>query len=461
MTHLPESFGAYFWGGYQALGANSSLAPGLSKLQDAGFIRTARIFIGPRLRNPGRENVYNFDLQQWERECPKDAPFLGAAVRSTYYQRAFALPSLQTIVLTAYDSESQGPMGWADYMLQPDFLAKPENAKSIRDEYRDMTVALYETQRGTGKRFIVCNWETDNSIYFVGAWGYLTNPEKREECNAHPIRPAQRIEGFVRWFRLRKQGIQAGRRIAAARGFTGVQVNDAIEFNSFKGLESAGYPSTLYDVIPRVSPDYASFSSWESCNDGRLDEDLHKLKEQLGSTQLVVGEFGYEGQAREEDSPIGWRFVQAARAIARAQLPVAIAWEGYRPDYYGLLNADGSERAIMKDLRQGLHDYPQAESGIKIRGINDRELDRGRPAFELYGTFPGTVPTQPGQGYEVLVDREGQEITAYVGYESPGEEQINIIVDPSTIGRWCAFRVRRKLDNFTSLEFGPRLIRAI
>jgi hypothetical protein len=200
MTPLPESFGAYFGGGYQASGSNSSLAPGLSKLQDAGFVRTARIFITPRLRNAGQENVYNFDLQQWEQECPINAPFLGAAVRSTYYQRAFELPSLQTIVLTAYDSASQGPMGWAEYMFQPDFLAQPKNAKAVRDEYRDMTVALHETQKGTGKQFIVCNWETDNGIYFVGAWNYSRYEAERERCNADPIRPAQRIEGFVRGF---------------------------------------------------------------------------------------------------------------------------------------------------------------------------------------------------------------------------------------------------------------------
>jgi hypothetical protein len=242
----------------------------------------------------------------------------------------------------------------------------------------------------------------------------------------------------------------------------GVQVNDAIEFNSFKMLESAGYPSALYDIIPRVSPEYASYSSWESCEDGRLDEDLHELKQQLGSTQLVVGEFGHKCQAKEGGSPFSWRFVQAARAIARARLPVAIAWEGYYrpvPYYFGLLNEDGSERAIMEDLRRGLQDYPPGESEIRIRRINYRGLDHGSPAFELYGTFPGTVPAQPGQGYDVLVNsEEGQEIAAHVGYESPNQEQINIIVDPITIGWWCTFRVRRKLDNLTSLEFGPRLI---
>jgi hypothetical protein len=50
----------------------------------------------PRLRNPGTENYYHFDLKQWEKECPLTGPFLGAAVRSSFYQESLSLPGIQT-----------------------------------------------------------------------------------------------------------------------------------------------------------------------------------------------------------------------------------------------------------------------------------------------------------------------------------------------------------------------------
>jgi hypothetical protein len=174
-SDLPASFGAYFWGGYRAPGTPSSLAAGLKKIQEAGFVSTARIILTPSLRNPGDLNVYNFDLGQWEQECPKALPFLGAAVRSTFYREALSLAGFRTFVLTTYDSTCLGPTGGADNYVRSSFLNVAANADAVRSEYQDLTLALYETQRGSGKRFIISNWETDNAIYWVGASAYATD----------------------------------------------------------------------------------------------------------------------------------------------------------------------------------------------------------------------------------------------------------------------------------------------
>ena len=121
-TAFPAGFGAYFWGGYQAPGAISSLAPGLMKIQEAGFAATARLLLTPRLRNPGTDNFYNFDLNRWEQECPKSGPFLGPAVRSSFYREALSLPGIQTFVLTTYDSVCAGVLGYEGGFYQPSFL---------------------------------------------------------------------------------------------------------------------------------------------------------------------------------------------------------------------------------------------------------------------------------------------------------------------------------------------------
>lgn len=80
---FPESFGAYFWAGYDVPNA---LVSGLTVLRQAGFTSTARIRLLPAVRPQSAldRGEYRFDVQ-WEAEVPPDVPFLPAAVRSTQY----------------------------------------------------------------------------------------------------------------------------------------------------------------------------------------------------------------------------------------------------------------------------------------------------------------------------------------------------------------------------------------
>ena len=332
----------------------------------------------------------------------------------------------------------------------------------MRSQYQDLTLALYETQQGSGKRFIISNWETDNHIYWVTAYAYVTDPVKRAQCDATLPHPADRIEGFVRWFQLRQEGIRAGQAMAARRGLGGVEVNDAIEFASYRLLKSQGYASAFFDVIPRVRPDVATYSAWDTANTGLLDEDLPAIKQQLDGigTQLILGEFGQSYMSQQPGSPIAWRTVKSARAAVRAQIPIVTLWEAFNVTGLadGRLNPDGSPQQIVADLRTGLQNYPDPPSQagsppVAIQAINDRGVISGLHYLELHGTFPGASP-QPGQGYAILVDAEGQPIAAAVTYESTG--QINISFAPQPAGRWCVFRARRRPDQALSPEFGPR-----
>src|SRR5262245_26181663 len=96
---FPDAFGVYFWAGYDV---PTALVPGLIRLQQSGFATIARIRLTPAVHpvSATDRGEYRFD-SQWEAEVPRDAPFLPAAIRSTQYQRAFALPGLRTFVFTA------------------------------------------------------------------------------------------------------------------------------------------------------------------------------------------------------------------------------------------------------------------------------------------------------------------------------------------------------------------------
>ena len=106
---------------------------------------------------------------------------------------------------------------------------------------RDLALALYETQRDTGKTFIVGNWETDNAIYCDGC---TDNTDITNAFDAH-----------LQWFSARKQGILQTRMIAQTRGITGVTVSDAIEFNDLRQDK----PKTIESIIPTIMPEYIPF----------------------------------------------------------------------------------------------------------------------------------------------------------------------------------------------------------
>src|SRR5262249_16846664 len=152
--------------------------------------------------------------------------FLAKAVKSQRYQRAFSY--FKTIILTTYDSACITDIGTdSPRMIDPEWLDK--NAQAVVNEYCEMTKVLYETQKDSRKLFIICNDENDNDILAVT---YVTNPDARKKMDDDKVPPEKRFAGFVRWFLLRKQGIEAGQQWAANQHYSGVEVKDAIEFNS-------------------------------------------------------------------------------------------------------------------------------------------------------------------------------------------------------------------------------------
>jgi hypothetical protein len=455
MPSIPTTFGAYFWAGYDVPNA---LVPGLKILQQAGFQTTARIRLTPDVRPKSSTDrgEYRFD-EQWESEVPHTVPFLPAAVRSTQYRRAFSLPGLQTFVFTAYDSASTGKLFDLDWLNT--------NAELVRSEYRDMTVALFETQNGTKKRFIVCNWETDSMTLFDEVPPYAS--------------ASQRLKAVRRWFQLRQEGIRQGRELALQHSWGGIEVNDAIEFNSFsyhkerQGCFPNGFVGdTLRSIIKDVKPDYASFSAWESTGRCRLYDDLMNIKaflqtETNGHTQLMVGELGVPAHALqtvESTESKARRYIKLAHAAVRADISVIILWKAW--DYFGqsegegLFNADGTERQVLRDLRASFG------ATLKIAGVIDqfdmygsRAPDENR-YFEVYGNFPeanlGNVTESNWAGnYSAIVEfLDGEAVAIDTWGES--ESQINLSLRPHDHQvRWFMLRVRRKRDGLMSPEFGP------
>ena len=286
--------------------ASNSLASGQRWLTRSGF-DTTKIHMTPRtrLRPPAgtqenRDNMYHINLDILEMECPSlppslqnadqnaSPPFLECAARSSMYQELFRIEALKTIVITAYDSASTGDHGilWpVENRKTLRWYQQPGNTERVVAEYRGLALALYETQKGTGKRFIVANWETDSELNDCA--------HHHPECDMVNL-----IEALKRWFLARKEGISQARVIAQARGLTGVFVDDAIEFNN-PPSDNFQASKAINAIILQVMPRYMSYSVWSSISADRggvLDQDIIDIKNKFpnNSPQLYLGELGRE-----------------------------------------------------------------------------------------------------------------------------------------------------------------------
>ncbi len=423
-SYITANFGAYHWPLGAAVGpdADDALMPGQQWLARAGF-NIARVWMSPLLRTriSNAANPYHLNLDVFAQECPvvpqpctpgsdcnASPTFLPCAARSSAYQKLLSLPNLGYIIITTADSASSGDFGTQPKLADPSWIQIAANRAKVVREYRDLALALYETQRNSGKHFIVSSWETDNAIC----------SDATSCTNATGL-----FEAFTQWFMARKQGILEARTIAQARGITGVTVSDGIEFNRVRET----YPMVIDKIIPQVMPEYMTYSAWASSGGGdvnnpnvggQLDHDLIVLAGRFpgNKPQLIIGELGPANYTGEDPSTLrgrneAWQLAQNARAAQRAQLPANILWAAFdnaldpnNPMSEGLLSADGKERHVVSTLRaeliagqRELQSSPQARIG-GIRVTKASADGRDWDLFEMFidptyrqGKFPASL----------------------------------------------------------------------
>ena len=171
-------------------------------------------------------------------------------------------------------------------------------------EYSQFAYKLIRSHAGSGKTFIVSNWESDNLTYCGSAYLYVSSPQFRQRCDADyeviyggNRGPAESLLGLRKWFGARSEGIAQGRLQAAEENYAGVTVYLAPEINSVRDLRELGLASVLTDVLPFVQFDYVSYSCWESLNRAgsreELGADLDTIRTVAGTDAVILGEIGY------------------------------------------------------------------------------------------------------------------------------------------------------------------------
>jgi hypothetical protein len=443
-----RGFGAYFWGG-----AAGPLPGGQRALDRAGFTAT-RLTLTPRMRNGDPvENHFRLDLAALDAACPASVPFLPCVVRQDPVQQAISAASLDTIVLTAYDSATSGSHGQSGAYVDEALMQDPTLQAAVRREYRQLAYALHQTQAGTGKTFVIASWEGDNQAYCGSFFGYWSDPAFRASCGTIASR-TDAVDAMRIWFRLRAEGLQSGRKLALADGYSGVRVASGVEFNintyaySYQ-VGGTTLPSILMDVVPDLDPAYVLYSSYDSQNRGRMELDLDAIQAWLvgvaPGSKLAIGEVAFPEIAVDERDI--FRTVETAKAIQRARVAFAILWEGYdtvagdRVQQFGVLNANGSPRLVQQVLRHELlaqADELRVPTDITVNGITDRLVSDvgGTPYrfYELYGSFPGA-------GYTATAVCDGIGTAVDIVFAGPG--QINVRIPHQYTRRFCSLRLAR------------------
>jgi hypothetical protein len=258
--------------------------------------RTIRVYLGP-------QDVYHVLPDR-----DGGAFSLADAAASPAYHTLFASPSFDTILLTTYTA-SDDQSDWADGYTAEEVAAE-------RQEIAQLGGYLLQTY--PGKTFILLNWEGDNALASVAgnqaAW-----------------------DGFIAWTNARAAGVEDARALAAGAA---AHLYSGVEFNLLRSLATQAPCDTSVNkcvvsaVLPSVSVDYYSYSSWDSLLPDQtpaavateLQTDLttalgwaQRHDPSVTPARFIVGEFG----APREQADLG---ECAATARIAAVLEAIPAW---------------------------------------------------------------------------------------------------------------------------------------
>lgn len=241
----------------------------------------------------------------------------------------------------------------------------PEEAHAYYKEMYNLAAWLLTRYSGTGKVFLLGNWEGD----------WMLNG--RHEPDIKP--PTRAIKGMIDWLNIRQKAIDDAK---AAVPHKDVQLYQYVEVNLVKRALK-GKPSVAYSVLPKTNVDMVSYSSYEAIKGSHrpnlaaikqpLTTIVHYLEGQLHpkaglpfERRVFIGEFGYHANAAKPMT-VKQQFLKSRyvmQAAIRLHLPFALIWQLNNNEYalngtskeMSLVDESGHRRALYFLLQTYLHD---------------------------------------------------------------------------------------------------------
>ncbi|WP_309119138.1 hypothetical protein [Paenibacillus sp.] len=291
---------------------------------------------------------YAEDYPNYNGAAPWPAAGSMVELAQTPYYDAVFRKDFHTYILEAYE--------FPDTYWQ-DGLSDEERVR-VREEFFSFAKHLMTTYRGTGKTFVLQNWEGDNAIG--------ENPD------------AASVRGMIDWLHARQDGIERAR--AELSGDSDVAVYGAAEVNWVSKARD-GAVTVTNDVLPHTRMDLYSYSIYDAgvpVDPAALAANLDYLRSKapdsgvFGANNIYIGEFGLpeNGLGAELQQLHVRQVVDAAIAWG---VRYAVYWQLYcnearqsyadRPSNYSvmgywLIRPDGTKSPAYEELRSRMEKRP-------------------------------------------------------------------------------------------------------
>ncbi len=256
---LRDILGVTHTGGKYSFTDKPYLIEGAEKVQELGC-RTIKLWFSDVVKQ------YPFHSQWPEYHS------LAELAQTPYFQTVFQMP-FKTYILETF-AVGLSDQNWREGMT-------PEQALQEQRQFADLTRYLLTTYRGTGKTFILQNWEGD--------WAARNGFDEKKAI------PQKTIEGMIAWFNARQEGVDQARKEIPD---SGVKVYHAAEVNRVK-IAMEGMPNVVNAVLPHTHNDLVSYSAWDTESDPvlfpkALDFIAANTPDSaaFGAKNLYIGEYG-------------------------------------------------------------------------------------------------------------------------------------------------------------------------
>ena len=327
----------------------------------------------------------------------------------------------------------------------------PEEIEAERTQAYRIAKHLLTTYAGSGKTFVLQNWEGDHLL--------------RQGMPEEGAPDAVRIQGMIDFFNARQDGVDQAKNEVGQRG---VEVYHAVEVNHLSRAMK-GQVTVTNNVVPFTRADLYSYSSWDiGFNKKKLVKALDHLAAKapssraFGAKNIYLGEFGVakdhlkRGQTQRgvvkglTEAALGWGVRWAVYWQLYCNEPVGtLRGRPKNRDMRGfwLIRPDGSKAPMWNDFKNFLNasvqqvalrsttgqylapegEAPEEETGDELpiavkadrwtRGLgetfalwdwNGDDLEDG-DLVSLQAHDGTYLATEPGQGGRLLAASHGEE----------------------------------------------------